>query len=193
MEDPSDIDDFSNWIGGFYELSIKVGPTDDARLERLLITIWRLAGATGPFIRRGEGPSRVAPLDLGALSQHIHAVVRLPSGSNVVCGATAIRFGDGPDVLSFYVPLAALARIDRRIQGFPFGRESGAASLGWRRPIDNWLAELATRAFAEAPFQLASIGFEASSFDAPDELAGDRDFAYVLPLNGVPRYYEATR
>ena len=193
MEDPSDIDDSSNWDGGFYELSMKVGPTDDTRLKHLLIAIWRLASATGPFTMPQDGRSLVAQLDLAALSQHIHGVVRLPSGSNVVCGATAIRFDDGPDVLSFYLPQAALARVDQRIRGFPFGDEGGAVSLLWRRPIDDWFAELATRAYAEAPFQLASIGFEASSFDAPDELPADRDFAYVLPLNGVPRYYEATR
>jgi hypothetical protein len=96
-------------------------------------------------------------------------------------------------VLSFYLPQAALARVDQRIQGFPFGDGGGAVSLLWRRPIDDWFAELATRAYAEAPFQLASIGYEASSFDPPDVLAADRYFACVLPLNGVPHYYEATR
>lgn len=192
MEDPSDIDDYSNWMGGFYELSITAGPTDDSRLERSLVAVWRLANATGPFTRPDDGPSVVARLDLAALSRHIHGVVRLPIGRDVVCGATAIRFGDGPDVLSFYIPLAALARIDPRIQGFPFGDEGGAVSLDWRRPIDHWLAELATRVYAEAPFQLASIGFEASSFDPPDVLAADRDFACVVPVNVGPRYYEAT-
>ena len=33
--DPSDVDDYSNWIGGWYELAIVVGPADDARLERV--------------------------------------------------------------------------------------------------------------------------------------------------------------
>jgi len=193
MEDPSDIDDYSNWIGGFYELSIKVGPTSDARLEGLLVTIWRLANATGPFVRHDDGPSRAVSLDLVALSQHLHGVVRLPNGSDVVCGATAIRFDDGPDVLSFYMPLAALARIEPRVQGFPFGNESGAASLVWRRPIDNWLADLATRAYLEAPFELASIGFEASAFEAPPLPPEVRDFAYVFPLRGIPRHFEATR
>jgi hypothetical protein len=59
MEDPSDIDDYSNWIGGFYELSINVGPTDDTRLKQLLIAVWRLARATGPFTRPEDGASLV--------------------------------------------------------------------------------------------------------------------------------------
>ena len=192
MEDAADIDDYSNWMGGFYELSIKIGPTDDTRLERSLVAVWRLANAAGPFTRPDDGPSVVAQLDLAALSRHIHGVVRLPTGRDVVCGATAIRFDDGLDVLSFYMPLAALARIDPRIQGFPFGG-GGAVSLDWRGPIDHWLAELAIRVWAEAPFQFASIGFEASSFDPPDVQRTDRDFACVVPLNGVLRYYEATR
>jgi len=34
-KDSSDVDDYSNWIGGWYELAIVVGPADDARLERV--------------------------------------------------------------------------------------------------------------------------------------------------------------
>ena len=63
MEDPSDIDDSSNWDGGFYELSMKVGPTDDTRLKHLLIAIWRLASATGPFTMPQDGRSLVHVID----------------------------------------------------------------------------------------------------------------------------------
>jgi hypothetical protein len=95
-----------------------------------------------------------------------------------------------PDWLVFYLPLEALERTDRRINGYPAGDE-GCASLG-RHPIDDWLADIAVRAYAEVPFQAAPIGFEASAFDLPDEADGARGDACVLPLNAC-RNYRAMR
>src|SRR5258708_2343262 len=109
VEDPSDVDDYSNWIGGWYELAIVVGAADDARLERLLVAIWRLANATGPFVRPEDGsPSRAASLNLADLAQLTHGVARLPDGRDAVCGAAAFRVDGQPDWLVFYLPLEAL-------------------------------------------------------------------------------------
>jgi hypothetical protein len=195
MEDPSDIDDYSNWIGGFYELAIELGPMDDTRLERLLAAIWRLANATGPYVRPHDGgPSRSASLNVEGLTQLLHGVVRLPNGQEIVCGAMAIR-EDGPDCLIFYVPVEALQRTDARVGGFMGGEDP--ASLVWRRALDRWLADLAIRAYPEAPFLFAAIGHEAFAFlaeesAAPDKIPAERHGAYVMPLDGVPHYFEAT-
>jgi hypothetical protein len=192
VEDPSDFDDYSNWIGGFYELAIVVGSRDDTRLELLLVAVWRFANATGPFVRPEDGsPSRAASLNLAELARSPHGVVRLPSGRDVVCGAVAIREDGGRDWLIFYIPLEALGRTDRRVSGY-MGEED-AASLEWRRPIDDWLANVAIRAYAEVSFQAAAIGFEAGAFEVPDEAAAGQGDASVVPLNGIPRYHKATR
>jgi hypothetical protein len=193
VENPADIDDYSNWIGGFYELAIELGPRNDVRLERLLVAIWRLANASGPWVRPDDGPSRLAALDVEGLTQLLHGVVRLPSGSDVVCGAMAFR-EDGPDCLIFYVPRGALERADPRVTG---GFEEDLASRAWSRPLDRWLADLAIRAYTAAPFQFAAIGWEASAFldeesAARREIPPERHGAYVMPLDGVPRYYEST-
>jgi hypothetical protein len=193
VEDPSDLDDHTNWIGGFYELAIELGPRDDARLERMLVAIWRLAKATGPFVRPDDGPSRPASLNLESLGQLLHGVVRLPNGSDVVCGAMSIR-GDGPDCLIFYVPVGALERTDPRIAGFT--GDEDPESLVWRRPLDRWLADLAIRAYAEAPFQFATIGWEAFAVLAEESARAtiplERHGAFVRPFGGVPHYYEST-
>ena len=195
MEDPSDIDDYSNWMGGSYELAIELGPMDDTRLERLLAEIWRLANATGPFVRPHDGgPSRSASLNVEGLTQLLHGVVRLPNDQEIVCGAMAIR-EDGPDCLIFYVPIGALERADARVAGFIGGHDPG--SLVWRRTIDHWLADLAISAYPEAPFRFAAIGFEAFAFlaeesAAPDKIPAERHVAYVMPLDGVPHYFEST-
>lgn len=190
MEDPSDIDDYSNWIGSFYELAIQLGPRDDTRLERSLAAIWRLANATGPFVRPDDGPSRSASLTAEGHSQALHGVVRLPSGADIVCGALPIR-EDGPDLLIFYVPEGAL----ERVAGFMPGEDP--ASLVWRRPLDQWLADLAIRAYPEAHFELAVIGWEASAFLDEESAASKKSLAarhgaYVIPLDGVPHYFEST-
>jgi hypothetical protein len=195
------MDDGSNWIGFFYELAIELGPRDDVRLERLLVSIWRLAGATGPFVSSDDGPSRPAALNVDGLSQLLHGVVRLPNGSEVVCGAMVLR-AEGPDwfpdCFIFYIPEGALERADPRVAG---GRED--ASLEWRRPLDRWLADLALRAYTETPFEFAVIGEEASAFldkerAVAEEMAAQgktpprRHGAFVIPLDGVPHYYEST-
>ncbi len=104
--------------------------------------------------------------------------------------------GVGPDWLVLYVPLGALARIDVRVGGFPFGDESGAASLSWRRPLDAWLAEVGTRIYSEVPFELALVGLESLGEIHADELQVGipkvRMHGILTPMNGKLRYYEAT-
>jgi hypothetical protein len=128
-----------------------------------------------------------ASLNLADLAQLIHGVARLPNGRDAVCGATAFWVDGQPDWLVFYLPLEALERTDRRIDGYPAGDDCGT-SLEWRHPIDDWLADIAIRAYAEVSFQAAAIGFEASAFDVPDKVAAEQGDARVLPLNGVPHY-----
>ena len=59
------------------------------------------------------------------------------------------------------------------------------------------LADLAISAYPEAPFRFAAIGFEAFAFlaeesAAPDKILAGNHGAYVIPLDGVPHYFEST-
>jgi len=202
MPDPSDLDDQENWAGGFYELAIDVGPTDDGRLERALTALWRIAAIEGCFARtNGKRPQLVAvPVSLSSLQTagHLRGVVTLPADRVSVCGVVAMREGIAgtghSDWLILYVPLGALARIDPRIGGFPFDDRSGAPSLLWRRPLDAWLADIGTRLYAEVAFELALIGMEPLGGVHAEELrAGipqDRMHGVLAQVDGKLRYYQ---
>jgi hypothetical protein len=77
----------------------------------------------------------------------------------VVCGVLVYRH-EGIDDLELYLPLGALARVDRGIGGYPFDERRGVESLTWRASLDRWLADIAVRVHTDAPFQRALIGFE---------------------------------
>jgi hypothetical protein len=172
-----DMSDDENWTGGFYELSLLLGAADDRRLDRAVQALWRAAGVHE--CRVDSGLLDVEP-SAAALHQHGHlrGWLTLPSGDRVVCGALVFRYED-IDNLELYLPLGALARVDRRIGGYPFDERSGVESLTWRAPLDRWLADVAVAVHAETPFQRALIGFEINE-DA-DITADPRYAAVLLP------------
>jgi hypothetical protein len=202
MPDPSDLNDEENWSGGYYELAFELGPTDDSRLERALLAVWREAAVVGCFAAATHRPLAVhipAPLTVDSLvaNGHLRGVVRLPDEHDIVCGAVAVRFENGADWLSLYLPLGALARTDPAIGGFPLGEYSGDRSLVWRRPIDAWLADVATRVFNEVPFPLGLVGMEALCEVDAAELAGgipeERQDGLLIPMAGALIYHPANQ
>jgi hypothetical protein len=199
MPDPADIRDAENWNGGFYELAIEVGRTDDAQLGRVLDSVWRHAGIEGCF-RRLPLPPEAVPLAPESLERcgHLNGIVRLPSGSRLVCGVCAVGGEDVPDWLDFYLPMAALSITDPRVGGFPFGDDGGPQSLSWRRPIDDWLVDVAQRVYSDVAYRLALVGFETSGKTYAEVLERGvpdiREEAYVLPDEaGSLRVYAANR
>lgn len=113
--DPADLNDAENWHGGFYELAIELGPREDERLESTLRSVWDLIGVEDCHVRTQLDPPQHEPAEvsLAALeANHLHGVVRLPSGRRVVCGAIAVREDDGPDWLDFVLPLGSLSRAE---------------------------------------------------------------------------------
>jgi hypothetical protein len=202
MPDPSDLNDEENWSGGFYELALELGPTDDSRLERALLAVWREAPVVGCFAAATHRPLALhtpAPLTVDSLvaNGHLRGVARLPDDHAIVCGAVAVRFENGADWLSLYIPLGALARTDAAVGGYPFGEDSGDRSLVWRRPIDDWLAAIATRVFEEVPFRLGLVGFEALCEVDAAELAGGipeaRQDGVLIPKSNVLTYHPANQ
>jgi len=201
MDDPSAFTDGENWSGGFYELAIELGHTSDQRLQRALSTLWRAAAIQGCYGRRDREPGEqdVIACTVASLGEFglLRGTVRLPAGPRIVCGCVAVREDGGPDWLDFFLPMGALARVDRRVGGFPFGRDGSPASLEWRRPIDDWLATIAHAIFGVVGFRLGLIGFEQSGMTSAAELHGrvpaERWAGYLLPADGLPRYEPANR
>jgi len=185
--------------------------TRPARRERLAAAaqlIWRLAGVEGcfgvngwengvPSATLGDSPRlalrrvipQPVPFTLASLTRfgHLRGVVELPTKSRIVCGLLAFL---DLDQFTFYLPLTALLRCDARVDGYPFETED---SLIWRRPIDDWLASVATTAFVQVPFRLAMIGLEASDYtERFAEVPADRYFGYLVPSSNGAVYYPTT-
>jgi hypothetical protein len=167
-----DLNDPDNWSGGFYELSVNLGPPDDRRLDAAIGVLWTGAGVRGCV---GGEPGAYEPVECGlsALERfgHLRGVVRLPDGAQVVCGLFASRDLGGEDWLDFYLPLESLGRHDPRIGGFPFGSEP---SRTWREPLNAWLTQLARDLFAEVPFRYALVDFETDPLTLEQATAGGR-------------------
>ena len=179
MEIAGELTDEENWTGGFYELRLVLGAADDDNLDRAVRSLWRAADVQGCLVRRAAG-SGFADVELGAAALHehghLHGVLTLPSGARAVCGGFLSRY-NGVDTLELYLPLGALARVDRRIGGYPFDAHSGVESLTWRAGLDRWLADVAAAVHADVPFHRALIGFE---IDEDRDITVDQRYAAVL-------------
>jgi hypothetical protein len=197
----ADLTDPENWHGGFYELAIELADESDEYLQRMLTALWHTAEIDGCYQRRAgtRDQFKDAPCTVAALDQHghLHATVLLPTGQRVVCGAVAIRGGGGTDWLDFYLPMEALGRADQRVGAFPFVPDGDHSALDWRRPIDEWLAGIATTIFQAEPFRLALIGHEVSGDTDADKLDGrvpeQRFIGYLLPHGSQLDYMAANR
>lgn len=73
----------------------------------------------------------------------------------------------------------------------------GHSALEWRRPLDDWLADIAKRIFQTDPFRIALIGHEVSGDTEAASLGGSvpeqRFISYLLPHDGRLDYAPANR
>ncbi|MFG2058921.1 hypothetical protein ACGFI9_33355 [Micromonospora sp. NPDC048930] len=189
-----------NWYGGFYELALELGDTSDARLETALDVLWSAAGVEGCYgsHRIPLSDQQAVPCTLASLerSSHLYGVVRLPNGAPMVCGVVAVREDNGPDWLDFYLPLGALGRAEPRSNEHMVGDPgSSSVSLAWRRPIDDWLADLGARVYTAVDFRLGLIGNEVSGQTDAATIAANppthRRIGYLIPSDGQVRYLPA--
>lgn len=200
----SNLTDPDNWRGGFYELALELGDADDQRLKKAVETLcaraqvdgWYALGVAQPVADERMGCSLESLADAG----HLRGVALLPNGKRLVCGLLVTREtsdagANGPDWLSFYIPLGALSRSDSRAGAYPFGDLE--ESLLWRRPIDDWLAELGRKVYEEVPFRLGIIGSEVSGQAYWHQMQwgvpADRADGYLIPDANELRYYPATK
>jgi len=191
--DPGDLTDRENWAGGDYDLWAVLAKPDDGGLERLLQALWRHAQVDGCFHAPLQGRVVETTLALASLrAGPLAGTVRLPTGSRVICAAHEIASKG----ISFSLPLGALGRVEDRIGGFPFGNDGGPSSLPWRRPIDDWLAEVAQGTHEDVPLRFGLIGFDAVGEVKPDKFEvtppDERPFGYLVPDHHQLSYFPAT-
>ncbi|MFF7559841.1 hypothetical protein OIE43_02590 [Streptomyces pseudovenezuelae] len=189
MTSPASFRDQTNWSGGYYELAIEVGASDDARIQAVLSALWSAADVQGCFGRRDREPEEQDPVPctVGSLTEFVHlrGQVRLPTGQLVVCGCVAIRGDDeSSDWLDFYVPLGALDNAGLAYwDGRPFFRSD---------VMDDWLAAIGTETFKTASFSLGVVGFDVSGCTDASALGGNlpqtRSIGYLLPQGDTLHY-----
>lgn len=197
---PIDFVEENNWLGGYYELAMRLGPRGaidaDDRLRRAMTVVWSTTELSGPVADRRTAFEAQQPVDLASVeltepgSQY--GLARLPGGATTACLTTTVREdGDGGrDWFDLCLPTGALGQVDHRVGAYPFNEE--ATSRGWREPIDLWLADIAGAVAQAAGLELALIGFEVSGQDwlvvdgAPPP---ERWISYLFPTaGGVERF-----
>jgi hypothetical protein len=166
-----------NWHGGFYELAIKLGAADDARLDAALVALWDAASLSQPFRRQSDQPAEVSAESL--LAGHLHSGATIPGLGSTLCAVIVVREETydsgvtrfGADWLDLCLPLGALGNLDDRVGAYPF--DEGGNSKGWREPIEHWFATVASAVFEAVAFEHAITGDEVSGME-PSEVKDGR-------------------
>lgn len=187
------------WLGGFYELSLELGPSSGERLAAALRAIWSHPSVEGCYLdksRDATDQDRIAPSAALALgSDRQFGFTRLPNGALAVCGTYLIREERGTDWLDFCVPAGALEAAYPG--GHPFAWPN-AETCSWQGPLDEWLADLGRFVFAQCPFALGLIGHEVSGetqaarigVQGPPE---ERTSGYLWPHDGRLGWFPVTK
>jgi hypothetical protein len=176
-----------NWHGGFYELSIKLGEADDARLDAALVALWRAAALPEPFRRKTGQAAELSAHSL--LEGHLHSVATIPGLGPTLCSVIVVREETydsgvtrfGADWLDLCLPLGALGNLDERVGAYPFGRDVDAKA--WREPIELWFAAVAAAVFDVVPFVHAVTGHEVSGLE-PSEVKQSRLGVFRRGMDG---------
>lgn len=177
---PTDASHDDNWNGGFYELSIKLGAHDDARLEAALGSLWEAAGLAQAFRRRADQPA-AEPTQVSAetlLAEHINSVATIPGLGSTLCSVIVVQDETyesgvtkyGADWLDLCLPLGALANLDHRVGAYPF--DDTTPSGAWREPIERWFEDIGRAVFQTVPFVHAVTGFEVSGLEESEVKPG---------------------
>lgn len=183
------------WRGGHYEIEIELGAPSDERLRTALQRVWAHPSLKGCVFSRDQEPQAQVRVTPGqhALEGHLYGMATLPNGATAACGTYVCRLqGDAKeaarDLLSFYVPMGALAKAHGVSSEWLKGQrpERGVLNVEnaeagkpaeWRGELDRWMVELGRRVFESVEFELALVGWEV---DFP------RVSAELVRTSGVP-------
>ena len=170
------------WDGGFFGVSIELGPRSDARLREATAALWGHASLHGCYADRDREPEDqdvVSPNQpAGQIGSWLYGVATSPSGKKVPCGTLAVRYEEGngedpADWLEFLVPMAGLG-IAYPVGGFPFG---SSAPLDWLEEVSEWMGEIGVEVYRRVPFMFGIVGHEVPMHD---------ESAAWIDRNGIP-------
>jgi hypothetical protein len=139
------------WHGGTFELSIELGPPDDMRLRAAFEAVWACPDLEGIYLDREREPEaqpKLAVSEVDPMQQSARGVAYIPGGPRVPCYSDVIREEGASDWLNLSLPVGGLHRAF-----LPIRRTDNQA---W---VEDWLASIGRRVYAQAPFELGLIGF----------------------------------
>ncbi|MBZ9713115.1 hypothetical protein [Deinococcus multiflagellatus] len=189
------------WRGGFLELALELGPTDDAQLQKAFEVIWIHPNVQGVYVDRNTEPENqllFAPSQVTPRSQGTYGVISLPSGVILPFTVLVVR-GDGEDWLDIDIPMGAVQHAvgDDELAFYSNGNVSDASPVACVRELEDFLAELASVVFTHVKYRLGLIGWEVSGTQDAQEIREQgiptvRHVGYVLPEESTLRYYPRT-
>jgi hypothetical protein len=181
------------WLGGWYELAIEVGPTDDRRLEEALTALWSFPDIEGCYLDLSRDPSEQPRVEAGgslALETRLCGVARIGAKDPIACSTAVVR-GDGSVWLYFGLPMGSLGHVFP-VGAFPF--EDGG-DLSWRASVDDWLCRLAEHVFKAVGFRLGLVGWTDGIEERTaaellrDGIPQKRWCGYLIPEHESLRWY----
>lgn len=181
------------WTGGSYELAVDLGPVDDARLEKALVTIWAHADVDGCYLELDREPAeqaRVRPSRDRDLQACLRGIARPGTLAPVACSTVVVREDGGSDWLYFGLSLGSLGAV-LPVDPFPFddGRD-----LAWRSTVDGWLRQLGEHLFSTVRFRVGLVGWTDGLDDGTDDLLErgvpeERWVGYLVPNGDSLTWY----
>lgn len=189
------------WSGGFYEMTLCLGPPSAVGLSEALNALWNSTMLRGPFQSRDVEPEEQARLE-GTLyaGGHLYGVASFQD-FELPCGTYSLREENEEglplaDFVSFYFPLSAIGR-HFPVGAYPFADHQEAGR--WRTEIDGWFLNLLRGVKNRIHFDVCVIGWE------PELTAGDiekvkngansvdRFDGVVMQIDGELRWFPPTR
>ena len=154
-----------NWYGSYLEVAIDLGPSDDQRLMAAFRAAWASPLLEGPL----ESPTgKAAPaIGSGYLGPSSYGKMRLPDGNTLGCIVMSVR-DDESDWLDVSIPTGMLEAV-YKIE-YPLSHDGN----GWLGDIEGGLLSIAVLVNETVPFDLATIGDEASGMYYADSRKPER-------------------
>jgi hypothetical protein len=194
------------WYGSTFELTLDLGRAASAdRFLAATDALWSHPLLDGCYLDAEREPAeqaRVAPSDiLPGLTPDtgvstLRGVATLPNRARTVCLSTALMFPrdeEGSDQLILALPLGALARA-YPIGAYPIDDQT---PLDWRPALEDWMTDLASRAWEPGRVRIATIGAGTAPYFQADAvlkhgIPTERWEAYLVAgPNGRPQLHRA--
>jgi hypothetical protein len=179
------------WTGGSYELALEYGRMSPDALARVVAHLWSHPTLEGCYLdhsREPTGQRRVSPAEVDP-GLCLRGLATLPNGDVTTCLSSVVAEPEATWVY-FGSPMGALGH-SYPVGAYPF---DDGLPLDWRNPLDGWLLDMASFAFAVHPFRLGLVGWvdplntsaaEVASSGAPDP----RWEGYIVPSGGALEWY----